>query len=211
MPAPGDHDAVWRASLPYMRARKNDVHVPMVYEYARTLLESHPQADREVVLLAALLHDNGWAVVDQDKVISEGFGGGDLAKAMASDIRVAHEKEGARVAREILESLGYDEELVARVVEIVDGHDTREEALSLEDALVKDSDALWRWSITGASISADWWGETLAQYVDRVAPMIDAWLRTDQARAIACAEFAQMQRVLRTDLLREAPAVDAVR
>jgi HD superfamily phosphodiesterase len=206
MPRPGDHDPVWRAALPFMRARKNDIHIPMAYDYAVRLADHHPAADREVVLLSILLHDLGWAVVDQEKAISEGFGGGDHAKAMASDIRVAHEKEGARIAREILGELGYEAPLIDRVAEIIDGHDTRREALSLEDELVKDADALWRWSLTGASISADWWGETPALYVDRVTPMIDVWLRRDEARRIARAEFAATVATLRPDVLREPAA-----
>jgi HD superfamily phosphodiesterase len=122
---------------------------------------------------------------------------------MASDIRIAHEKEGARIAREILGSLGYDAVLIERVAEIIDGHDTRKEAISREDRLVKDADALWRWSLTGASISADWWGETPALYADRIAPMIDVWLGTDEARQIARAEFSETVRVFRVDVLRE--------
>jgi HD superfamily phosphodiesterase len=207
MPDLGNHDAVWRAALPYMRARKNDIHVPMAYQYALRLLQSYPQADHKVVLLAILLHDIGWAFVDQERIISECFGGADMAAVMASDIRIAHEKEGARVAGEILAGLGYPDDVRARVVEIIDGHDTRKEALSLEDALVKDSDALWRWSTAGVSISAAWWGDTPAQYADRVAPMIDVWLRTNEAREIARAEFGQTVSVLRTDLLREETAI----
>lgn len=89
-----DHSAVWAAARPYMRARKNDVHIPMAYDYAQRLLEQHPAADREVVLLAILLHDIGWAVVDQEAIYREGFG----PNMMQSDVRIAHEREGVRLA-----------------------------------------------------------------------------------------------------------------
>ena len=93
-----------------MRARKNDVHVPLSYGYAERLLEAHPQADADVVLLGILLHDAGWAVVDQEAIYRDGFGPG----MMQSAVRIAHEKEGARLARAILEPLGYTPALVAR-------------------------------------------------------------------------------------------------
>ena len=56
---------VWAAALPYMRARKNDVHIPLSYGYASRLVDARPEADADVVLLAILLHDIGWAVVDR--------------------------------------------------------------------------------------------------------------------------------------------------
>jgi HD superfamily phosphodiesterase len=199
MPDPGDHDPVWRAALPYLRARKNDIHVPMAYDYALRLLESHPEADREVVLLTILLHDVGWAVLDQERIISEGFGPG----MMESEIRIAHEREGARLAREILGGLGYDAELIARVAEIVDGHDTRPHAISREDELVKDADVLWRFSIAGTALSCDWFGDTAPRYLDRVEDQIEGRLFTEAARAIARPELAETLRVLRADVLRE--------
>ena len=86
---------VWAAALPYMRARKNDVHIPLSYGYASRLVDAHPEADADVVLLAILLHDIGWAVVDQEAIYRDAFGPG----MMESDVRIAHEKEGARLAR----------------------------------------------------------------------------------------------------------------
>ena len=32
------HAEVWAAALPYMRARRNDVHIPLSYGYAERLL-----------------------------------------------------------------------------------------------------------------------------------------------------------------------------
>jgi hypothetical protein len=93
---------VWAAARPYLRARKNDVHVPLSYGCAERLLEAHPEADAEVVLVGILLHDIGWALVDQEAIYRDGFGPG----MMESAVRIAHEKEGARMAGELLEGLG---------------------------------------------------------------------------------------------------------
>ena len=64
------------------------------------------------MLLGILLHDIGWAVVDQEAIYRDGFGPG----MMESDVRIAHEKEGARLARAILAPLGYAAALVDEVV-----------------------------------------------------------------------------------------------
>lgn len=201
-----EHTAVWRAALPYMRARKNDVHIPLAYDYAERLLDDHPEADREVVLLAILLHDIGWAVVDQDAIYAEGFGPG----MMESEIRFAHEREGARLAREILSALGFAPGLIDRVAEIIDGHDTREHAISREDELVKDADALWRFSVAGIAVACDWFGVTPGGYADHTEPQIEGRLFTEEARAIARADLAQSRRLLRTRELDGEGAAEAV-
>ncbi len=188
-----DHSAVWAAARPYMRTRKNDIHIPLSYDYAARLLERHPEADAEVVLLAILLHDIGWAVVDQEAMLGEAFG----ANAMEADVRFAHEREGARLAREILGGLGYAAAVIDEVADIIDGHDTRPHAISRNDELVKDADALWRFSVVGTAIACDWWGETPSAYGRRVTAMIDERLFTQTAREIARAELAQTARVLR--------------
>jgi hypothetical protein len=194
-----DHSAVWAAARPYMRARKNDVHVPLAYDYAERLLERHPEADREVVLLAILLHDIGWAVVDQEAIVREAFG----PNMMESDVRIAHEREGARLAGEILDGLDYPAALRDEVVLIIGGHDTRLRALSRNDELVKDADVLWRFSVPGIAVGCDWFGFTPGQYADRVEGQIEGRLFTEAAREIARAELAQTRRLLRTAQLVE--------
>jgi hypothetical protein len=125
-------DEVWRAAAPYLRVRKNDIHVPISFDYAERLLEEHPQADEMVVRLAILLHDIGWYTIDERDIFSKGFG----KNWKQSGVRYLHEREGCRMAKEVLGNLGYDGTTISRVVAIIDGHDTRPEARSLEDMLV---------------------------------------------------------------------------
>jgi hypothetical protein len=195
------YTAIWRAALPYLRTRKGDVHVPISFDYAERLLERHPGVDRDVVLLSIILHDIGWAVVDQEAMYAEAFG----PDTEQSDVRIAHEKEGARLAREILEQHGYPAGLVESVVAIVDGHDTRPKAISPEDELVKDADKLWRFTPTGVGISCDWFGFTPAAYVDDLVERVVGQLFTAAARETASADLAETRRLLRLDVLVDPP------
>jgi HD superfamily phosphodiesterase len=192
-----EYSAVWAAARPYMRARKNDVHVPMAFDFAQQLLEHHPEADRDVVSLAILLHDCGWAVVDQEAIFRDGFGPG----MMEADVRFAHEREGVRIATEILDELGYPAQLRDAVTTIIDGHDTRREARSREDELVKDADALWRFTPTGVAVACDWFGETPTAYCERTERESGDRLFTEAAREIARREQARTRRLLRTEQL----------
>ena len=117
----GRYDAVWREAEPYMRARKNDVHIPLSFAFAQALLKLHPDADEDIVSLAILLHDIGWWSIDMTDIIEKGFG----PNMMQSDVRFLHEKEGVRLSREVLANTGWPEPVIAAVGEIIDGHDTR--------------------------------------------------------------------------------------
>jgi HD superfamily phosphodiesterase len=192
---------IWKAALPYLRSRKNDVHVPISFDYAERLLKHHPNADPEIVLLAIVLHDIGWAVVDHEAIYTEGFG----PQMNESDIRIAHEREGARLARGILEEFGYPSGIVAAVVAIIDGHDTRRDSISAEDELVKDADKLWRFTPTGIAIACDWWGQTPAEYARDLLTRVVDQLFTDAAVEMARADIAESRRLLKLDLLVDTP------
>ena len=101
------YDDVWRTAEPYLRARKNDVHIPLSFDWAQRLLEEHPGADRDIVSLAILLHDIGWYSIDMGDIIEKGFG----PNMMQSDVRFLHEIEGVRLSRPVLEKCGWGEDV----------------------------------------------------------------------------------------------------
>ena len=107
------------------------------------------------------------------------------------DITRLHEVEGARIAGEILEQVGYDPARTALIQEIVDGHDSRTEALSLEDALIKDADKLWRYTESGVRICSGWMDRTPEDFMDFVESRIDTWLLTDAGRELARETLAE--------------------
>lgn len=196
VPARGRYDAVWRAAEPYLRSRKNDVHIPISFAYAERLLAVHPEADRDVVLLAIMLHDIGWHAFDMADIVEKGFGPG----KMRSDIRVLHEKEGARLARKMLSLTNWPAMLVDAVASIIDGHDTRVQSRSLEDRLVRDADKLWRYTTTGVSVACDWFRKTPHQYADQVETEI-AVIETEAARMMATEELARTRAALMLHLI----------
>ncbi|MCA0216433.1 MAG: HD domain-containing protein [Actinobacteria bacterium] len=190
-------DDVWRAAEPALRARSNDIHTPLSFAFAELLLETHPEADPLVVRVAILLHDSGWSRVDESKIISEGFRG----DWRTSDVRYLHELEGCNIAREILPGLGYEDAFITRVTDIIDGHDTRLQHHSIEDALVRDADRLWRFTPTGIGLASGWFGKTPSQYHEQLKTGTFRELITDSAREIAAAELARSVELLKLDVI----------
>ena len=193
-----DLDPIWKSVVPESRTRSNDIHQPISLAYAERLCLAYPEADSLLVRVSILLHDTGWGRVDEDRIVSEGFSG-NWRKA---EIRFEHERQGCLIAREVLPSLGYDDEFVEAVATIIDGHDTRKQAKSLEDALVRDADRLWRFDHAGIALASGWFGMDPATYCDRLAAEIVPELLTEAGVAMATADLERSNRLLKTSVLR---------
>jgi hypothetical protein len=182
---PPEDDAVWRRAAPHLSVRNNDSHTLYAYGLAHALLARTPEADAAIVRPAILLHDTGWSKVPDAEIleaIAPGGGRPDLVRR--------HETEGARIARDVLASLGHEPAIVDRVVEIIDGHDSRAEALSVEDAIVKDADKLWRVTPHGIRIVSGWFDLTADESLRITAARVQSALFTDAGRAMAAALIA---------------------
>lgn len=191
-------DALWEAVVLETRTRGNDIHLPISLAYAERLCRAYPDADAELVRVATLLHDTGWAHVDESRIISEGFAG-DWRKAA---IRFEHEAQGCNVARRVLPGLDYSSAFVERVCELIDGHDTRLVARSLEDALMRDADRLWRFDHAGIALASSWFGMDPATYTDRLATEIIPELITQAAMDMATADLNRSNALLKTGVIR---------
>lgn len=191
-------DELWGSVVPETRVRGNSIHLPISTAFAERLCDAYPEADRELVLVTILLHDTGWGHVDESRILSEGFTG-DWRKAA---IRYDHEEQGCAVARRVLPPLGYSEDFVERVCEIIDGHDTRHVAYSLEDALVRDADRLWRFDQAGIALASSWFDMDTSSYCDRLEREIIPELITEAAVQMATTDFARSTKLLRTEVLR---------
>lgn len=176
---PERHDAIWKRAEPHLKVRANDAHTIYSYGLASALVDQHPEADPEVVLPAILLHDTGWSTVPEQDILSAIAPGGGRP-----DLVIQHEKEGARIAREVLDEVDWDAERIERIVAIVDGHDSRREAMSLDDALMKDADKLWRLTPHGVDTVMHWFGLTREQAHRLIASRVHEHLFTDAARTM---------------------------
>ena len=92
-------------------------------------------------LPAILMHDVGWKKFPEDNSYSA-VG----PNPKSSRIVTRHEIEGAKITAEVLAKLAIP--VLARThLAIIDGHDTRKAARhSLNDAVMKDADKLWRFT-----------------------------------------------------------------
>ncbi|MEM8863512.1 MAG: NUDIX domain-containing protein, partial [Chloroflexota bacterium] len=112
-----------------------------------------------------------------------------------------HEIEGVKIAKEILDALQFDPQKTELICNIIDGHDSREEAVSLEDKLVKDADKLWRFTVSAADIAGrGWMGLSHAAFNSYVTTRIDGWMLTEAAKEIARETTAETQAQLQHPL-----------
>jgi len=194
-----EDDAVWQEAVQHLHVRDNDVHTVHSYALASALCDLVPEADRDVVLPAIILHDTGWSRVPPDEVLDAIAPGGSRP-----DLVLRHEKEGADIARLVLERLSRPTEVVEAVVAIVDGHDTRREAISLDDAVVKDADKLWRLTPHGVDTVMGWFGLDREQAHRLIASRVHDHLLTEPGRIMARALAA----VVSTDTSPQRRALD---
>ncbi len=179
-------EPIWRAAMPWLDVRSNDEHTLISYRLARALLRLHPDADGFVVLTALLLHDVGWKMFPEDK----------LAAAVGPrpkypELQRAHELESVCIAREAMERLGFERGAIDRIIAIIDGHDTRPSALSLEDGLVKDADKLWRFTAHGVDKLCDWFETPPKETVAMLESFVLPKLVTATGRTMAQALLAE--------------------
>jgi len=99
--------------------------------------------------------------------------------------RRLHEVEGVRIAMEILESLNFDPVKIQEILKIIDGHDSRKEAISLNDKLVKDADKLWRYSSIGMETNENLFRMGRDKHYDLLGPRIDEWFFMPESKDMA--------------------------
>jgi len=168
---------------PYLQTRDNERHTFNALEFALTLLEDY-KAERAVVVPAMILHDVGWSKVPKD-IISRA-----CRPDPDRELVKIHEGESVRIAASILGDVKYDSTLSAEILTIIEGHDTRKTALSINDKIVKDSDKLTR-----CAKSFWFWTQELPMAPEELARtiegLIDDWFFLDKSKDMARAELAQ--------------------
>ena len=142
------------------------------------------RGNEAVVLPAAILHDVGWKSIPEELHLTA-FGPGEKDK----ELNRIHEVEGARIARSLLERVRYNPDMVDEIVEVVLWHDSRQEAISVNDAIVKDSDKLWRFCEVGSKVDMERYGAEPPKYMHWLKAQIDPWFCTETGKRMALQEL----------------------
>jgi len=137
---------LFRRAEPYLKVRGDIHHTRIAHEYALLFLEKE-DGNKMIVEPAVILHDVGWSRLKSEE-IKVAYG------VMASGENAAklnriHEVEGAIIAQEILEEIGYDHSLIEGITQIIQRHDSGKNPETIEERIVKDADKLWRFSKVG--------------------------------------------------------------
>ncbi|MEJ2724436.1 MAG: HD domain-containing protein [Deltaproteobacteria bacterium] len=177
--------------MPFLSTRFNEIHTFIVYQYALLLLQEEP-ALPEVVIPASILHDVGWSVVPEEEQL-KAFG----PVITNHKMRRKHEVEGAVIARKILNELAYDPGLIPRMAEIIEDHDTYPDAKSLDDAVTKDADKLFRVSHAGFRIDNERFGADPLARIENLIREIDNWFLTKTGKEMARHEAHMRKKEIR--------------
>lgn len=179
----GIYVSLFEAARPFLDTRDNEVHTLISCGYALELLKDGGRP--EIVLPAVILHDIGWSRVPEELHLSS-IG----PNATTPEARDVHEREGAEMASGILCSFGFPDEDVKTIAHIIGGHDSRVECGSLEEAVVRDADKLYRFSAKGFEIIAGWYSFDRLKFLGWLESVIPEWFLTDSGKRLAREEAA---------------------
>lgn len=172
------HEEIYALAGPYLATRKNDIHTEISCRLARRLLEDEP-GDPDVVIPAIICHDLGWIKVPEHLQL-KAFGPG-----FDPELRRIHEVEGVKLARDILSRVHYNPDKTIEILDIIDGHDSRDQAISDSDKIVKDADKLFRFTATGMAIDIERFRVERNSYVQWIRDKIDTWFFTRAGKQLA--------------------------
>jgi len=172
------YQLIYELAKPFLNIRKNDIHIEISLNYAFSLLEKE-DGDSDIVIPAVLLHDLGWWQVPEDLHL-KAFG-----PQFDRELRRLHEVEGVKMAREILEKFNYEVSKMEEILLIIDGHDSRLEAISQNDRIVKDADKLFRFSPRGFKIDCERFGVDHNKYRTWLNKSVDEWFFTPTGKLLA--------------------------
>ena len=176
-------EKIWALARPYLNTRRNDIHTEMSTRVAYMLL-AEIGGDEDIVIPAIILHDVGWKKVPENLQL-RAFG----PRATSRELNRMHEVEGVKIAGDILKKVNYKADRIEEILKIIDGHDSRKEANTLNDRIVKDADKLWRYSKEGFYIDIERFDQTFKEGLNRLRSNINKWFLTNYAKELAIEEL----------------------
>jgi hypothetical protein len=182
-------ERIYQLAKPYLNTRLNDVHTPIALDLALRLLEK-VKGNRHIVVPAIILHDVGWSRLPSE-ILTKAFGpGADRA------LTRLHEEESVKIAKSILAEVGYPCQYADEILQIIDGHDTRTNAISNDDEIVRDADRLSRYSRSLFWLEIEQLGLIPEERYRRLELKVEQWFSLSVSKEIAREELRRRQREL---------------
>jgi HD superfamily phosphodiesterase len=181
-------ETIRQLSKPFLDTRHNDAHTEISTRFAFELLKREG-GDEDIVIPAIILHDTGWKRVPAKQHL-EAFG----PNATRPELNRLHEVESVKIAEEILQKVKYDPLKAKKILEIIDGHDSRTKPTSLNDMIVKDADKLWRYSKSGFYIDAERFGLPHGESLEKLRCYLSEWFFTVTAKEMAAEKLSRREK-----------------
>ncbi len=185
--------ALWEVAKAHLNVRNNDEHTQFSYYLAKELCRFYPSSDLEIVLPAIIFHDTGWSKIPKEKLF-DAFGPNNKYPELTRQ----HEIESVTIAQEALPKLGFSSEQITDIVALIDGHDTTKNCRSLNDAIHKDADKLWRYTPHGNKIIGEWFGIPPSEVLKILEGFVLPTFLTEEGKRLATMmlEIAQINNQL---------------
>jgi HD superfamily phosphohydrolase YqeK len=174
---------IFELACPHLQVMSNEMHTKEAVYFCLQLLRTIGD-DRHIVIPAAILHDTGWAKIPEK--VSKKIR---VPTGEPEAIRV-HEEISALIAELVLRDVNYDRAYIDEIVSVIIGHDSREEALSLNDKILKDADKLSRFSKDFSKIWPHWGdGAAADNLFEALSNGVKNWFFLAESRTIAGIEL----------------------
>jgi len=179
--------SIWEAALPHQDKRFDKGHAEAVTYFALKLLD-YVDADRSIVVPAAMLHDIGWSKLSPEEIDQFYLPN---YKDFEPMLRKRHQEEGVTFARGILDALQYPQSHTDHILEIISQHDTRKGFYSVEEGVMRDADKLWRYTVYEIGLVTRKRNKTVDWFIKESSGCIskDGFFYSDSAKKIALVEL----------------------
>lgn len=187
---------IWEAGLPYQDQRDDDGHARTALRYAKKLLELEG-GEEDIIIPAIILHDVGYSQIPRERRML--IFDRSVSPEQQRDVMLEHEREGVRLAGEILTGLAYSPALVPEILEIISQHDSRKGFISRNEGLVRDADKLWRFSEENFSLKKNQDGDFRKKICESLETSLEnpEFLYSESAREIARKELEERRKEVR--------------
>jgi len=182
---------IWRLAIPFLQnCRPGDLlHTVVAMKHLEEIMQREG-VDDDTLIPTIILHDIGWSDCPKDLVrdFFKSVRDADTNKRL----RIAHMEAGARLGRQVLEELNWDQDKIISITSIIAKHDDSDAMTSPTEKIVFDADFSWRFSSEGFYLDLERFVDdedfTPEEAINRLESNIDK-LKTPAGKRIASREL----------------------